>query len=249
MENDKIGIKKYDYHCDIIKIIETIEGNGNDKNLFLYLTMVNFAFYINNFPKLKNEKINRIRFYFYNIFNGISKSDLTKFNLNFIRNKTILYIVDELFINSQANKNEESIKASILALTIVFISYKEIANLISKKNIFTEGIEKKILKIITSVVSTLSRQIKILSKEQKTMQDIYMFCNDVIEKSKLKYLKERQNFRFRYASFIEYNNKISEFNIFQNRDDIIKKYEKVILRNIYFEYEKTFFRNFELFLD
>ena len=128
-------------------------------------------------------------------------------------------------------------------------SYREIANLISKKNIFTKPIKYKIDRIIDSIKSTLVKKIiKIRQKKVFTFQDVYDFSTDILKNSYYTNLKKRQEIRFQYTIFQEYKNGVKDFQFFSDRNSVILAYNKIRPRHP-FAYEQYFFQDLPKMLD
>ncbi|MDR1499327.1 MAG: hypothetical protein LBS34_03510 [Rickettsiales bacterium] len=213
-------------------------------DLCMDFTLLSFIYYINNFPKLKNENINRVKFYIYNLFSDICTMDTSGMELVVDNKEVKSLIFSKLFRGSKDVENENFIKSSVLSLIITLLSYKEIANLISKKNIFTKNIKAKILDIKDSVILTLGMKIKNLKRRTIYINDVYILCNDVTLESKLKNVAERQSFRFSCKNFVEYGSNIGEFSIIQSEEQLVAKSKKPT-----YDYEKVFFGEFNEFLD
>lgn len=224
----------------------------NIENLYFYITILYFIYYINNFPKLKNEKINRIKFYSYNLFEKINKLNLDQISINFENDKFLLITLEKLFKNQSINQKNKFIKVSFLTLIITLLTYKEIANLISKKNIFTKKIEVKILKIINIIIKNTKKHVEnyYYSYKNLNINAMYDMVNSIVSDNFILKLRNRQKFRSKCLNFIEYKNNINEFNIISNKEQLIEKYKNIINNssNI-FTYEKEFVLNFNDFLD
>ncbi len=232
MENNKNNISTF---------LAEKEKNINNPNLYFYLSLINLTYYINFFPKLDNENVQRIKYYFSSLYKELQEVNLSLIDIQTPDKDIMSYILEKLFFKKPADNS--FLTRSLICEVIVLTSYREVANLISKKNIFTKSIEYKINKIISSIKRIFTKKIsKIRQRKIFTFQDVYDISEEVLKSRFYTNLKERQNIRFGYINFQEYKNKVKDFQFFSNKNSIIFTYNKNKIKYAY-AFEQYFFQD------
>ncbi len=223
------------------------EKNINNPNLYFYLSLVNLTYYINFFPKLANENIQRIKYYFSSLYQELQQVNLELVDIQTLDKDIMVYILLKLFFKKPIDNS--FLTRSFICEVIVLESYREIANLISKKNIFTKPVKYKIDRIIASIESIFTKKIaKIKQRKVFTFQDVYDLSTEVLKSNYYTNLKRRQEIRFQYAIFQEYKDKIKDFQFFSDRNSVIFAYNKSKTKRS-FAYEQYFFEDLPKILD
>lgn len=223
------------------------EKNINNPNLYFYLSLVNLTYYINFFPKLANENIQRIKYYFSSLYQELQQVNLELIDIQTLDKDIMVYILLKLFLKKPIDNS--FLTRSFICEVIVLESYREIANLISKKNIFTKLVKYKIDRIIASIESIFTKKIaKIKQRKVFTFQDVYDLSTEVLKSNYYTNLKKRQEIRFQYAIFQEYKGKIKDFQFFSDRNSVIFAYNKSRTKRT-FAYEQYFFEDLPKILD
>lgn len=191
----------------------------NKNELCFNLSLLNFVYYINYFPKLQNENINRLKYFFNSLYN--SNININKISIVEVDNEEIQYILSKMFLNSTNKNNDEFYKKTLVSIITVLYGYKIIGNFISKKNIFTPKIEIKINNFTTKFVQCFNKEIgKKTFYNNYNILEIIELIKNIFDKTYFKILKQRQNFRHNYKIFPEYNNLVKEFRIFTSVENI-----------------------------
>lgn len=238
MEKNEISIANF--------LIEK-EKNINNPNLYFYLSLINLAYYINFFPKLANEDVQRIKYYFSSLYQELQQVNLELMDIQTLDKDIMIYALLKLFLKKPVDNS--FLVRSFICEVIVLESYREIANLISKKNIFTKPIKYKIDKIIASIKSIFIKKItKIRQRKIFTFQDVYDFSTKVLDNNYYNNLKKRQEIRFQYAIFQEYKDNVKDFQFFSDKNSVVFAYDKSKTKRS-FAYEQYFFRDLPRILE
>lgn len=240
MEKNKINIEE---------LLSEKEKIINNENLYFYLGILDFIYYINYFPKLPNEEINRLRYYFELLY-----GELSEININMIKiltqDRDILESILTLLPNEKPHVSL-SFEISFITLIIVLSSYRHIINLISKNNIFTKKVEYKIGLIVDSLKKSFTKYINKISQQKTfTIKDIYNLANSVLNNRYYNLLVERQKIRFDGVNLQEYKNKVDIFEFFSDKNSILSSYNKMKTKTkTRFEYEYNFFKDLPKLLE
>lgn len=231
--------------------IETIltekEVSINNPNLYFYLSLINMTYYINFFPKLENENIQRIKYYFSFLYDEFRNINLSLIDLQTVDRDIIDFALSKLFFKKPDDRS--FLIRCFICEIIVLESYVEIANLVSKKNIFTKPIEYKISRIISSIKKIFVNKIsQIRQRKMLTFEDVYNLSRDSLKSRFYIYIKERQNIRFKNVNFQEYKTKIKYFQFFSDKNSVLYSY-RMSKTGTSSEYEKYFFTDLPKILE
>lgn len=223
----------------VVELIELIENHT--KNFYFYINLLYFIHYMNNFPKLKKEKINRLKFYFSNLFNKISAINTERLYINIDNIKITNMFTAELLRSVNIPVSNKNVLSFMIAITLTLQSYREISNLIPKKNIFTKSIESKINIVISAVVTKLKKEFNKYYNKSLDVLDIYDLCEKTLANKYFKELRLRQKNRFLGKNVNKYP--IDNFICIQNTKQILNKYNEVISNKNAYSYERSFILN------
>lgn len=238
MEKNKINMEE---------LLSEKEKSINNENLYFYLGILDFIYYINYFPKLKNEEINRLSYYFKRLYGELSEININIIEI-LIQDRDIL---ESILTILPGEKPSMSLffETSFITLIIVLSSYSHVINLISKNNVFTKKVEYKIGLIVDSVKKSFTKYInKIKQKKTFTIKDIYNLTNSVLNNRYYNLLVERQKLRFDGVNLQEYKNKVDIFEFFSDKNGILSSYNKMKTKTR-FEYEYNFFKDLPKLLE
>ena len=245
MEKDNYSIKySVNYLNNNTKLLDgdiNLENKKtiNKSELCFNLSLLNFVYYVNYFPKLQNENINRLKYFFNSLYN--SNINIKKINITEADNEEIQYILSKMFLNSSHSDEGEFYKKTLLSILVVLCSYKMIGNFISKKNIFTPKIETKINNFTVKFVQYFNKEInKKTSYNNYNMLEIIQLIKNVLNKTYFNILKQRQDFRHGYKIFPEYGNSVREFKVFASLENIKSLRNKIANNEFAYNYEKNF---------
>lgn len=256
-KTDKIKI-------DHRKLLEEKEKSINNENLYSYLLYLKFTYYINYFPKLQNESINRLSYYYGKLFKKFSRP---KYKIpTFLsaegdeKNSKDKNIVENIFSllpsgSSSASSGNgipksSSLGAQFFTFNLVLATYREVVNLISARNSFTKPIEFKINLLVDSLEKSYVK-CNHNSKIPTTvgLKNIRNEVNNMLKYNEYyQMLVERQKFRFNGLNMEEYKNRTDMFELFSTRDESFLIYDRMKTRNS-FEYERHFFDDLPKLLD
>lgn len=238
MEKNKINMEE---------LLSEKEKSINNDNLYFYLGILDFIYYINYFPKLQNEEINRLKYYFEHLY-----GELSEINTSMIEILTQDRDILENILTLLPNENQSAssfFEISFITLIIVLSSYQQVANLISKNNVFTKKVESKIDLIVDSIKRSFTKYIsKIRQKKSFTPKDVYNLASSILNNRYFSILVERQKFRFDGVNLQEYKNRVDIFNFFTDRNGIISSYNRMKTKSR-FEYEYNFFKDLPKLLE
>ena len=161
-----------------------------NNNIVFYNGLEKFIDYINNFPFLYNEDINRLKYYHTTLTKYFKNVDLSAVEYT----PKMKNILSKLF-----NRDEEFLKAAFVSVVIVYYSYKEVVNFIPKRNIFTKKIEKK----IDNLAKFFYKNINFKNRINLDVEDIVNEVERVIKLPFFKILVARQKFRFGYRDVLK----------------------------------------------
>lgn len=246
MEKDNYSIKySVNYLNNNTKLLDgdiNLENKKtiNKSELCFNLSLLNFVYYVNYFPKLQNENINRLKYFFNSLYN--SNINIKKINIAETDNEEIQYILSKMFLNSSHSDEGEFYKKTLLSILVVLCSYKMIGNFISKKNIFTPKIETKINNFTVKFVQYFNKEInkKTSYNNNYNILEIMQLIKNVFDKTYFKILKQRQDFRHKYKIFPEYGNSVREFKVFASMENVKVLWNKVKNNDFVNNYEKNF---------
>ena len=233
---------------DKVEDIEEVETQNKDEvkekidinelELCLNLSILSFTYYVNNFPRLKNENINRLKYFFSLIYNSNIYFD--KFNIDGLDKKDLQNILLKMFYNINDDQDEEFYKKTLFALLVVLFGYKMIANFISKKNIFTKDIKVKITTFTNIFIKQFNKEIVSIKQDDNSIINIINVIQKVYNNSYFEKLKFRQNFRNHYTDFIEYNDSVGDFRMFSSIKNLKMIYDTIVKKSKMYDYEKQF---------
>lgn len=222
-----------------LKSIEVIEGST--RNFYFYINLLYFIHYINNFPKLKEEKVNRLKFYFSNLFSRINNINIERIHIRLDNTRMGNLFVDELLKASNIPRDSKNLLPFFMAIIITLQSYREISNLIPKRNIFTKTIENKIYTVVDAIIAKLKKEPSKYYSENLDVPEVYDLCEKVLANKYFAELKLRQKNRFLGRNVNKYP--IDSFVWIQNIKQIMEKYDKIISNGTVYSYERSFIKN------
>lgn len=161
-----------------------------NNNTVFYNGLEKFVDYINNFPFLYNENINRLKYYYATLAKYFENTDLNAVGYT----PKIKNILSKL-----SHKENYSIGAAFVSVVIVYYSYKEVVNFIPKRNIFTKKIEKK----IDNLAKFFYKNINFRNRTNLDVDDVVDEVEKVVELPFFKVLVARQGFRSGYRDVLK----------------------------------------------
>ncbi|MBR2141097.1 MAG: hypothetical protein IJ853_01970 [Rickettsiales bacterium] len=213
---------------------------GGGLNVCFNLNILNFIYYVNNFPSLKNEGINRLKYYARLIFESdINIDNIVVVGLN---EEDLKYVLSTFFYNIANDDN--FYKRVLISVMTTMLSYNLVANFISKKNIFTKKVEDKISIMVKYFVRYFNKRMKTRESVLETkfrMDDLMGFIKSVLNDNFFKILQFRQTYRHKHKNFVEYDGVIGEFRIFPNLVGFIDRYKEIESGSGCYSYERRFF--------
>ena len=163
----------------------------NNNNIAFYNGLEKFVDYVNNFPFLYNENINRLKYYQAVLTRYFENTNLQSIEYTPKIKSILLNFYDK-------GKSDNFVKASFVSIIIVYYSYKQVVNFIPKRNFFTKKIEKK----IDNLADFFYKNINFENKISLDVNDIIEEVERVLKLPFFKTLVTRQKFRFKYRDVL-----------------------------------------------
>lgn len=250
------------------EILEEIKKNQklNNDEFFLYVNIFLFLKFVERLDILKKEGINRLNFYFKNLFNCFYSSD---FNYNFLQklisftNFKNNFFIEAIFKSFEINpdylqdvdKRKKVIFSIFISMFCCLKSYKEIVRLINKNAVLTPNLKEKIIKLAKADFNNFVELLN--AKDFSTILEsnysnyilaIEKMSELVVKNEYHNYIKLRQKIRFGRKITNNFKNLkpitfIIGYEVLENN---YERYKKSTIKN---EYEAAFFNELPDFLE